>query len=69
VLTAADDASAFKTKGQVCEAYFYAGELALGRGATEQAVRLLHLAVDACPRRQLEWPAANAELHRLSAKP
>jgi tetratricopeptide (TPR) repeat protein len=69
VLKAADDASAFKTKEQVCEAYFYAGELALGRGATDEAVRLLHLAVDACPRRYLEWSAANAELHRLDTKP
>ena len=56
-------------KGQVCEAYFYAGELALERGATDEAVRLLHLAADACPRRHLEWSAANAELHKLNAKP
>jgi tetratricopeptide (TPR) repeat protein len=70
VLTeAADDANTVKMKGQVCEAYFYAGELALGRGATEQAMRQLHLAVDVCPRRHLEWPAASAELHRLDTKP
>jgi lipoprotein NlpI len=69
VLKTADDASAVKMKGQVCEANFYAGELALGRGATEEAVRLLQLAVDACPRRYSEWPAANAELHRLNTRP
>jgi len=69
VLKAADDASVVKMKGQVCEANFFAGELALGRGATNEAVRLLHLAVDACPRRYLEWSAANAELHRLNTKP
>lgn len=56
-------------KGQVCETYFYAGELALGRNARDEAVRLLRLAVDACPRNYVEWPAANAELHRLDTRP
>ena len=62
VLKAADDASSVKMRGQICEANFYAGEQALGRGATDEAVRLLHLAVDACPTRHLEWSTANAEL-------
>jgi lipoprotein NlpI len=69
VLKAADDPNPVKMKGQVCEANFFAGELALGRGTTDEAVRLLHLAADACPKRNTEWSAANAELHRLNTKP
>lgn len=69
VLVAADDPGAIKKKGQVCEANFYAGELALNQGATEEAVRLLRLAADGCPRMFVEWSAANAELRRLSTKP
>ena len=69
VLVAADDPGVTKKKGQICEANFYAGELALTQGATEEAIRLLHLAADGCPRTFVEWPAANAELHRLNPKP
>jgi len=69
VLKAADDASSVKMKGQICEAYFYAGELALGRGTTDEAARLLRSVVDACPRRHLEWSVANFEFHKLNTKP
>ena len=69
MLKAADDARPIKMTGQVCEAYFYAGELALRQGGTDEAMRLLHLAADACPRHYLEWFAARAELHRLNTKP
>jgi lipoprotein NlpI len=68
VLNAADDASSLKTKERVCEANLFAGELALGRGAADEAVRLLRLAADGCPRRNLQWSAASAELRGL-AKP
>ena len=47
-----------KKKGLVCEANFYAGELALTQGAPEEAIRLLHLAADGCPRTFVEWLAA-----------
>ena len=69
VLIAADDSNANKKKGQVCEANFYAGELALTQGAAEEGRRLLQLAADGCPRTCVEWAAANAELHRLNTKP
>ena len=69
MLKAADDATPIKMKGQVCEAHFYAGELALGQGGTDEAMRLLHLAADGCPRHYVEWFAARAELHRLNTKP
>jgi lipoprotein NlpI len=68
VLKAADDTSSIKMKGQVCETNLFAGELALGRGEKDEAVRLLHLAVDGC-RRDSTWSLANADLHRLNTKP
>jgi tetratricopeptide (TPR) repeat protein len=69
VLAAADDPIASNKKGRVCETDFYAGEHALAHGATEDALRLLQLAVDGCPKTFVEWSAAKAELRRLDAKP
>jgi len=65
VLAAADDPNPNKRKGQLCEANFYAGELALQRGATEEAVRLLRLTANDCPKNFIEWSAAVAELRVL----
>jgi len=65
VLAAADDLIISKKRGQVCEANFYAGELALSQGAVEEAGRLLRLAVDECPRTFIERSAAKADLRRL----
>jgi len=65
VLAAADDPNPNKRKGQVCEANFYAGELALQRRATEEAVRLLRLTANDCPKNFIEWSAAVAELRVL----
>ncbi|QIG93179.1 MULTISPECIES: hypothetical protein [unclassified Bradyrhizobium] len=55
-------------RGQLCEAHFYGGELALVKGATDEGVRLLHLAADACPKTFIESAPANAELRRLDTK-
>jgi lipoprotein NlpI len=49
VFEAAQNADARTMKGQVCEANFYSGELALLLGAREEAVRLLRLAAKDCP--------------------
>ena len=66
VLTAAAvDADAITKKGQVCEANFYSGELALQKGAKEEATRLFGLAAADCPKGFIEWSAANAELKAL----
>ncbi len=46
VLAAADDANADTKKGQLCEANFYSGELALQQGAEEEAARLFGLERD-----------------------
>jgi lipoprotein NlpI len=62
VPAAADDPEATKTKGQVCGANFYIGELALRTGAKNEATRLLRLAANDCPKSFDEWGAANAEL-------
>jgi lipoprotein NlpI len=67
VLSAANVSNANTKKNQVCEASFFAGELALQRGAKNEAVRLLRLAASDC-RKDL-WADANAELKTLGAQP
>jgi lipoprotein NlpI len=69
VLAAADDPDGMKKKGQVCEAIFYTGELALRQGAKNEAARLFRLAAGDCPRTFIEWFAANAELKALGVAP
>jgi lipoprotein NlpI len=65
VLAAADDSDANTKRGQVCEANFYSGELALQKGNKEEAARLFRLAAANCPHEFVEGPAANAELGAL----
>ena len=68
-LAAADDPDPNKKKGQVCEANFYSGELALRTGAKDEATRLFRLAVGDCPKLYDEMAAAIAELKALGAAP
>jgi lipoprotein NlpI len=65
VLQAADDPDPKTKAGQLCEANFYSGEIALERGAKQEAARLFHLAASACPREFVEGPAARDELAAL----
>lgn len=65
LLAAADDPDADTKKGQVCEANFYIGELALQQGGTEEAARLFRLAAADCPREFVEGPSARSELAAL----
>jgi lipoprotein NlpI len=67
VLAAAEDADANTKRGQVCEANFYLGELALQQGAKEEATRLFRLAAADCPRAFVEGPSASSELEALAA--
>jgi tetratricopeptide (TPR) repeat protein len=69
VFAAADDADAWTKKGQVCEANFYLGELALQRGDKEEAARLFRLATDDCPKTFIERSAASLELKAMAANP
>jgi lipoprotein NlpI len=69
VLLAAADSDAHTKKGQVCEANFYSGELMLQQGNKDDATRLFRLAVADCPKRFVEWEAANAELKALGVQP
>jgi len=69
VLAAADDRDPIIKRAHVCEVNFYAGELALARGARGEAQSLFRLAADGCPRTFVEWWAATAELKALGAKP
>jgi lipoprotein NlpI len=69
VLHAADDPDPVRKKGQVCEANFFTGELALHRGVKEEARRLFGLALADCPPMFVEAQAAAAELKALGASP
>jgi lipoprotein NlpI len=66
VLAAADDPDAKTKRGQVCEANFYLGELALQQGAREDATRLFRLAAADCPREFVEGHSAESELEALA---
>ncbi len=61
-LAAADDPDANVKQGQVCEANFYSGELALQQGKKDAAMRLLRLAAADCPKSFIEYDGAIAEL-------
>jgi lipoprotein NlpI len=67
VLAAADDPDAKTKRGQVCEANFYLGELALQQGTREDAARLFRLAAADCPREFVEGHSAASELEALVA--
>lgn len=69
VLSAADDSDSARKKGKLCEANFYAAELALQRGAKDDARRSLELAAADCPNGFVESWAATVELKTLSANP
>jgi lipoprotein NlpI len=69
VLANAVDPDAITRRGQVCEANFYTGELALQQGEKEEAARRFRLAAADCPREFVEGPAANAELKALGRSP
>jgi lipoprotein NlpI len=65
VLAAADHPDAATKRGQVCEANFYSGQLALQQGAKAEAARLFRLAATGCPHEFVEGSSANAELAAL----
>jgi len=65
LMAAADAPDAAKKRGQVCEANFYTGELALQQGTKEDATRYFQLAAADCPNDFTELWAAAKELERL----
>jgi len=69
LLAAADNHDPKTEKGQVCEANFYSGELALQQGKKDEAARLFKLAANDCPKGLIEWAAASAELMALGVAP
>ena len=69
VLAAANDPDASTRTGQVCEANFYTGELALQQGKKDEAKRLFDRAAADCPRSFPEYDGAVAELKVLGARP
>jgi lipoprotein NlpI len=66
VLAAANDSDAKAKRGQICEANFYLGELALQQGAREEATRMFRLAATDCPREFVEGHSASSELEALA---
>jgi tetratricopeptide (TPR) repeat protein len=69
LLAAANDPDAKTKNGQVCEANFYSGELALQRGDKAEATRLFRQAGEDCPKSFVEYEGATAELKTLEATP
>ena len=69
VLAAADDPDPKTKKRQICEANFFAGELALQRGSTADARQLLGNVLSDCPKYFVAWSVANAELKALGVNP
>jgi lipoprotein NlpI len=65
VLAAADNPNPKTKQGQVCEANFYGGELALRSAAIADATRLFRLAASDCPKGFAERESADAELKAL----
>jgi len=58
-----------KKQRQVCDANFFTGELALQRGAKDEAVGLFRIAAAECQKNTNLWADANAELKALGAHP
>jgi tetratricopeptide (TPR) repeat protein len=66
VLEAANDPDPKTKRGQICEANFYSGELALQQGDKGEAARLFRLAAADCPAEFAEGPSAKSELEALN---
>lgn len=69
VLAVAENSAPLLQKDRVCEANFYAGELARQHGSKEDAARLFGLAASDCPKDFIEWRSAKAELKALGVNP
>ena len=69
VRAAADHPDPKTRTGQICEANFYAGEIARLAGTKPEAKRLFTLAAQDCPSTWIELEAATAELKALATPP
>ena len=65
LLTAAEDANAEKTRGQKCEAWFYAGVARLAAEQKAEAASCLRKCVATEEKSYFEYEMAQAELRRL----
>jgi lipoprotein NlpI len=64
-LAAADDKNPAQRRRQVCQAQFFAGEIALAQGTHDEAARLFRLAAEQCSPIYIERASAEAELRAL----
>ncbi|MBV8188947.1 MAG: tetratricopeptide repeat protein [Alphaproteobacteria bacterium] len=69
VMAATDDPDPTTRRGHICEANYYAGEVALLHGDRDGAIKLFTAASADCPSRWTEWEAADAELKALGVAP
>jgi lipoprotein NlpI len=69
MLAAAENADVELKSEHVCEANVFGGELALGQGRKDEAMRLFRAAGAGCPKALIEWIVANAELKALGGAP
>jgi lipoprotein NlpI len=69
VLTAAADPNPKVNTERACQANFYIAELALQRGARDDATHLFRSDAADCPRTLIEWIAASAELRAIGTNP
>jgi lipoprotein NlpI len=67
VLAATENPNRNDQAGQVCEANFYNGELALRGGDKDKATRLFRSAAASCPNDYIEYASAISELKALGA--
>jgi lipoprotein NlpI len=68
-LAAAGDKDAATRQRRICQANFYAGEVALSEGNREEAARLFRRAADDCPATYIERQSAATELRALDQHP
>ena len=69
LVAAAADADPLRNRGQLCEANFYSGDLALLQARKADAGPALKAAASGCPYSFIEWDAANVELKALGIAP
>jgi lipoprotein NlpI len=62
----ADTLGAARNRDERCEAHFYIGQWHILRGNKARAKAALQTAVNVCPKLQIEYPSAVAELRRLN---
>jgi tetratricopeptide (TPR) repeat protein len=67
--SAAEDSDELERPEQECDTYFFAGELSLLRTEKDEAVKLLQIAANTCPKYSFGWQGGRLELKMLGLQP